>query len=246
MSTPDGSPIYDWGSALFILAYKCKCLIHSIPKFVSRKADGHLASIVSQEVQDYFAEKNLRVWTGGSDQALEGTWIWSDCTRVTKCQFFINIKCAKPKFTPRKAPLIFQYFYLDIFAISVTFSNSDCTPWNWTNWDTAFHGGRQFWPNQPDNYQVADCAVMSLVCWKKHNTDTGKNTRLTNQFSSNQLARQLLSFLQTWEGVAWWAYKYKQKYKYEYKYKYKHKHRYKYKVKQSQLPGRALHVLQTW
>ena len=85
---------------------------------VSRKEGGHLASIDSQEVQDYFAEKNLRVWIGGSDQALKGTWTWSDCTS-----------------------------------------------WNWTSWDTALKGAHQVWPNQPDNYQVADYCAMYLV-WK--------------------------------------------------------------------------------
>ena len=75
----------------------------------SRKEGGHLASIDSQEVDDYFAEKNQRVWIGGSDLNLEGTWTWSDCSR-----------------------------------------------WNWTNWDKANLGGDNFWPDQPDNHQVAD------------------------------------------------------------------------------------------
>ena len=95
----------------------------------SRKEGGHLASIDSQEVDDYFAEKNQRVWIGGSDLNLEGTWTWSDCSR-----------------------------------------------WNWTNWDKANLAGDNFWPDQPDNHTVADYQLtnantnrmLTYQYWQKH------------------------------------------------------------------------------
>ena len=98
----------------------------------SRKEGGHLASIDSQEVDDYFAEKNQRVWIGGSDLNLEGTWTWSDCSR-----------------------------------------------WNWTNWDKANLGGDNFWPDQPDNHTVGDYQLTNA------NTNIGVEQR-RNQKSDSE------------------------------------------------------------
>ena len=98
----------------------------------SRKVGGHLASIDSQEVDDYFAEKNQRVWIGGSDLNLEGTWTWSDCSR-----------------------------------------------WNWTNWDKANLGGDNFWPDQPDNHTVGDYQLTNA------NTNIGVEQR-RNQKSDSE------------------------------------------------------------
>ena len=114
----------------------------------SRKEGGHLASIDSQEVDDYFAEKNQRVWIGGSDLNLEGTWTWSDCSR-----------------------------------------------WNWTNWDKANLGGDNFWPDQPDNHTVADYQL----------TNANTNRMLTYQYWQKQLPGPSLHLLETQERLARWA-----------------------------------------
>ena len=112
----------------------------------SRKEGGHLASIDSQEVDDYFAEKNQRVWIGGSDLNLEGRWTWSDCSR-----------------------------------------------WNWTNWDKANLGGDNFWPDQPDNHTVADYQL----------TNANTNRMLTYQYW--QLPGRALHLVETRERLARWA-----------------------------------------
>ena len=39
---------------------------------------GHLASITDQTIQDYMSGKGVRAWIGGTDEAEEGAWVWSD------------------------------------------------------------------------------------------------------------------------------------------------------------------------